>query len=46
MNTQKTIETLNMLVEINNDRIDGYLKATEETNDLDLKSIINNVTAP
>jgi uncharacterized protein (TIGR02284 family) len=43
MNTQKTIETLNMLVEINNDRIDGYLKATEETNDLDLKNLFSSL---
>lgn len=41
MNTQKTVETLNMLVEINSDRIDGYLKATEETSDLDLKKIFS-----
>lgn len=43
MNNQKNIETLNMLVEINNDRIDGYLKATEETNDLDLKTLFSSL---
>ncbi len=43
MNTQKTIETLNMLIEINNDRIDGYLKASEETNDLDLKTLFSSL---
>jgi uncharacterized protein (TIGR02284 family) len=38
---EKLIEVLNDLVKINNDRITGYEKATEEagSNDIDLKSI-------
>lgn len=43
MNTQKTVETLNMLVEINSDRIDGYLKASEESKDLDLKNLFSSL---
>jgi uncharacterized protein (TIGR02284 family) len=33
---EKLIEVLNGLVEINNDRVNGYEKAIEETKDLDL----------
>jgi len=43
MNNIKTVEALNMLVEINSDRIDGYKKAIEETNDFDLKSLFSNL---
>jgi len=43
MDTIRTVETLNMLVEINSDRIDGYLKASEETNDIDLKNMFSNL---
>jgi uncharacterized protein (TIGR02284 family) len=43
MNTPKTVETLNMLVEINSDRIDGYLKASEETKDIDLKDLFSSL---
>ncbi len=37
----KTIDLLNKLVEINNDRIEGYNKASEETKDQDLKSLFS-----
>jgi len=35
----KTVALLNGLIEINNDRIEGYEKAAEETDDVDLKSL-------
>jgi uncharacterized protein (TIGR02284 family) len=38
---EKTIELLNELVQINNDRIEGYERASKETNDNDLKSLFN-----
>jgi uncharacterized protein (TIGR02284 family) len=34
----ETVSALNKLVEINNDRIDGYEKAVNETNESDLKA--------
>ena len=37
MKTEKTIEALNTLVEINNDRIEGYETALKETKEADLK---------
>ena len=37
MENKKAIDALNSLVEINNDRIDGYETATRETNEPDLK---------
>jgi len=39
MNNEKTIEVLNTLVEINNDRIEGYETAVKETDEIDLKSL-------
>ncbi len=39
MNTEKTIEVLNTLIEINNDRIEGYETASKETNEDDLKAL-------
>ena len=39
MNTEKAIEVLNTLVEINNDRIEGYETAMKETEEGDLKSL-------
>lgn len=33
---EKTVEVLNDLIEINNDRVTGYEKAIEETKDLDV----------
>jgi uncharacterized protein (TIGR02284 family) len=37
MNNNKSIDVLNSLITINNDRIRGYETATEETKDQDLK---------
>ena len=37
MENEKAIDVLNTLVEINNDRIEGYETATKETNEPDLK---------
>jgi len=42
MNTEKAIEVLNTLVEINNDRIEGYETALKETEEVDLKSLFTN----
>ncbi len=39
MNTKKTIDALNSLIEINNDRIAGYRTALEETLQEDLKTL-------
>ena len=39
MENQKTIDALNKLIEINNDRIEGYETASKETEDFDLKSL-------
>ena len=39
MDKEKTIETLNTLVEINNDRVEGYEKASENTEERDLKDL-------
>ena len=36
---QKTIEKLNDLLEINNDRIEGYKHASKETEETDLKTL-------
>ncbi len=36
---------LNDLIEINNDRIEGYEKATDETDELDLKSLFTEMAA-
>jgi len=40
---EKTIEVLNDLIRINNDRVEGYEKAVRETNenDVDLRNIFN-----
>lgn len=37
MKNEKTIEVLNTLITINNDRIEGYETASKETEELDLK---------
>ncbi|MGV3696692.1 PA2169 family four-helix-bundle protein [Flavobacterium sp.] len=39
METQKTIDALNELITINNDRIEGYKTAAGETEEQDLKSL-------
>lgn len=41
MEHEKTIDALNKLVEINNDRIEGYETATKETNEQELKSLFS-----
>ena len=40
---EKLVEVLNDLIEINNDRVTGYLKAIEETksSDIDLQEVFN-----
>lgn len=38
METEKTIAALNNLIQINNDRIEGYKTASEETEDFELKT--------
>ncbi len=42
---EKLTEVLNDLIEINNDRVNGYVKASEETKDLDvdLQAIFNSM---
>ncbi|AWI26268.1 PA2169 family four-helix-bundle protein [Flavobacterium pallidum] len=39
METSKSISALNELIEINNDRVEGYETASKETKDNDLKSL-------
>jgi uncharacterized protein (TIGR02284 family) len=39
METAKTIDVLNELITINNDRIEGYQTASEETEEQDLKTL-------
>jgi uncharacterized protein (TIGR02284 family) len=39
LKNEKAVDVLNELVIINNDRYEGYLKATEETNEPDLKQL-------
>ncbi len=41
MEKEKTIDALNTLVEINNDRIEGYEKAIENTEERDLKDLFS-----
>src|SRR3954469_25085386 len=38
-NHEKTVEILNTLIQINNDRIQGYLTAAKETQEMDLKDL-------
>lgn len=44
---EKLVEALNGLIEINNDRVNGYEKAIEETKDLDvdLRAIFNGMAS-
>mgnify|MGYP001172927932 FL=1 len=39
MNKEKAIDVLNSLIEINNDRIEGYETASKETEEQDLKAM-------
>lgn len=41
METEKTIAVLNKLITINNDRIEGYQTASDETEEHDLKSLFS-----
>lgn len=41
MENQKSIDALNTLIEINNDRIEGYEKASKETEEADLKTLFS-----
>lgn len=41
MTTDKTIDVLNTLITINNDRIEGYETASKETEDIELKSLFS-----
>jgi uncharacterized protein (TIGR02284 family) len=41
METTKTIEVLNNLIELNADRIEGYATASVETDDTSLKALFN-----
>jgi len=44
MEKEKTIDVLNSLITINNDRIEGYETASKETNEQDLKSLFAQLT--
>lgn len=44
MQTQESIEVLNTLITINNDRIEGYETATNETDEQDLKDLFAKFT--
>ena len=41
MDNNKAVDILNKLIEINNDRIEGYDTASKETEELDLKQLID-----
>ena len=41
MNNEKTLEVLNTLIEISNDRIEGYETASNETTEDDLKELFS-----
>jgi uncharacterized protein (TIGR02284 family) len=45
MNNQKSIDLLNSLVQINNDRLDGYEHAIKETDESDLKNLFTRLSA-
>lgn len=42
-NSQEIVDSLNNLIQINNDRIQGYLTASQETDQNDLKSIFSDM---
>jgi uncharacterized protein (TIGR02284 family) len=44
MDNKKAVEVLNTLIEINNDRIEGYETASKETEEEDLKHLFLNLT--
>jgi uncharacterized protein (TIGR02284 family) len=41
MNTNKTLHILNALIQVHNDRLKGYKKASAETEDADLKNLFS-----
>ncbi len=41
MENEKSIEVLNSIIQINNDRIEGYETASKETEDVDLKTLFS-----
>lgn len=45
MENQKTVDSLNKLIEINNDRVDGYDTASKETDSVALKSLFSGLSA-
>lgn len=45
MNKEKTIDVLNSLIVINNDRIEGYERAYKETDEADLKSLFSKMSS-
>ncbi|WP_158729106.1 MULTISPECIES: PA2169 family four-helix-bundle protein [unclassified Flavobacterium] len=45
MDSEKTISVLNSLIQINNDRIEGYKTASDETNEADLKALFSEFQA-
>ena len=44
MNNEKSIDVLNNLIEINNDRIEGYETASKETEEYDLKALFSKLS--
>lgn len=45
MDNEQSIKVLNKLIQINNDRIEGYEKAAEETEEEELKDLFGEFTA-
>ena len=45
MESEKTISVLNNLIQINNDRIEGYKTASDETKEADLKTLFSQFQA-
>jgi len=43
MDNEKTVDVLNTLIEINNDRIEGYETASKETDEEDLKRLFSHM---
>ena len=44
MNQENSIDALNTLIQINNDRIEGYKTAAEETEESDLKTLFSQLS--
>ena len=43
MNNEKSSDVLNTLIQINNDRIEGYERASKETDDSDLQNLFSDL---